>query len=215
MKLHSINVSQPRLVPYRGQTVAAGIFKEPVEGRVPIHRLGLDGDVQVDRRYHGGLNKAVYAYPQEHYPKWAAVVGRDLPHGQFGENLTTEGLLEDAVSLGDVYRVGTAQLEVTMPRTPCFKLGIKMGDAAFPKKFLASGKLGIYFRVLEEGEISVGDTIELLGRDEDPVTLRSLWHLCYVDEGHADLAARILSRYSRLGPEWRQPLEQRILDGRD
>lgn len=214
MRVHSVNVAEPRMVSYRGQAVATGIFKEPVASRVAIRRLSLDGDVQVDRRYHGGLNKAVYAYPLEHYTGWAAIVGRELSSGQFGENLTTEGLLEDEVCLADVYRIGTAVLEVTMPRTPCFKLGIKMADPTFPKKFLASGKLGIYFRVLEEGEVAAGDAIERIRRDDDPVTLRSLWHLCFVDEANADLAARILSRYPLLGGEWRNPLEHRVAESR-
>jgi len=210
MRVQSVNVAQPRSVLYRGKTVATGIFKEPTDGRVAVRRLSLDGDVQVDRRYHGGLDKAVYAYPLEHYPAWAAVVGRELLPGQFGENLTTQGLLEVEVCLADVYRFGTAILEVTMPRTPCFKLGIKMDDATFPKKFLATGNLGIYFRVLEEGEVGAGDAIEFMQRDASPVTLRSLWNLCYVDEGNESLAESILNRYPLLGGEWRNPLEERI-----
>ena len=121
-------------------------------GRVLARRLSLEGDWQADLRSHGGLNKAVYAYPLEHYARWSEELGRDnLRPGQFGENLTVEGLTEDAARLGDVFRVGGALLQVTQPRYPCFKLGIKMGDPLFPRRFLASGRTGFYLRVLEEG----------------------------------------------------------------
>src|SRR3954447_19020325 len=127
MRVVSVNVSLPRLIESRGGAVSTSIFKEPAGGRVLVRRLSLAGDWQADLRYHGGLNKAVYAYPLEHYARWARELGRDdLRPGQFGENLTVEGLTENTVRLGDVLRIGTARLQVTQPRQPCFKLGIRM-----------------------------------------------------------------------------------------
>lgn len=209
MRLISVNVSLPRPVEFRGQFVSTGIFKEPAGGRVAVRRLSLAGDWQADLRSHGGLNKAVYAYPLEHYAHWATELGRDdLRPGQFGENLTVEGRTEETVRLGDAFRVGTALLQVTQPRYPCFKLGIRMGDASFPRRFLASGRTGFYLRVLEEGELGAGDAVELVERSEG-LTVRELWHLVLVDTGNVEAARRAL-QCPTLGPEWREPLEERL-----
>ena len=209
MRVVSVNVSLPRPVEFRGQAVSTSIFKEPVGGRVLARRLSLEGDWQADLRSHGGLNKAVYAYPLEHYARWSEELGRDdLRPGQFGENLTLEGLAEDGVRLGDVFRVGAALLQVTQPRYPCFKLGIKMGDPLFPRRFLASGRTGFYLRVLEEGEVGAGDTVELV-EQADALTVRALWHLVLVDQGVVQGARRAL-RCPTLGREWREPLEERL-----
>ena len=175
MKVLSVNISGPKPLKYRGRTVATGIFKVPVEGRVRVHLLGLEGDVQVDRRVHGGPDKAVYIYPHEHYAHWETVLKRkDLEFGQFGENLTTFGLLEDGVRVGDQLRVGTALLQVTMPRSPCFKLMAKMNDFHFAKPFLASGRTGFYLRVLEEGDVGVRDSIERVATEPDAPTIREV-----------------------------------------
>jgi MOSC domain-containing protein YiiM len=209
MKLVSVNVSLPRLVESRGRTVSTSIFKEPVAGRILVRRLSLEGDWQADLRSHGGLNKAVYAYPLEHYARWAHELGRDdLRPGQFGENLTLEGLTEDTVRLGDVFRVGGALLQVTQPRYPCFKLGIKMGDPSFPRRFLASGRTGFYLRVLEEGEVGAGDTVERVEKS-DALTVGDLWHLVLVDKRNVEGARQAL-RCPTLAPEWREPLEERL-----
>ena len=209
MRLVSVNVSLPRLVEFRGQAVSTSIFKEPVGGRVLARRLSLEGDWQADLRAHGGLNKGVYAFPLEHYARWSEELGRDdLRPGQFGENLTLEGLAEDGVRLGDVFRVGAALLQVTQPRYPCFKLGIKMGDPLFPRRFLASGRTGFYLRVLEEGEVGAGDALELVEKS-DALTVRDLWHLVLVDQGDVQGARRAL-RCPTLGREWREPLEERL-----
>ena len=163
MRLLSVNVALPRTLLLDGRTVTTGIFKEPVRGRVMLRTLNLDGDGQADPRYHGGPEKAAYVYPFEHYELWKSELGRgELPFGQFGENFTVSGLLEDRVRIGDIYRIGEAQVQVTDPRAPCFKLGLKMGSKDFPKHFLRSGRLGFYLRVLEEGEVASGDLIELL-----------------------------------------------------
>jgi MOSC domain-containing protein YiiM len=141
MKLVSVNVSLPKMVEYRGHTVVTSIFKEPLDGRILVRRLSLDGDWQADLQSHGGLNKAVYAYPLEHYEWWSQELGRDdLRPGQFGENLTLEGVTEETARLGDVLRIGRALLQVTQPRYPCLKLGIKMGEFRFPRRFLATGR---------------------------------------------------------------------------
>ena len=139
MRLLSVNVSQAKEVPYQGKTVTTGIFKEPVGGRVMLRSLNLEGDGQADRNVHGGINKAVYAYPNEHYEYWSRELGRtDFTFGQFGENFTVSGMLEDAVRIGDVFRIGSALVEVTQPRAPCFKLGIRMGMESFPTTFMSS-----------------------------------------------------------------------------
>lgn len=209
MKLVSVNVSLPKLVEFHGRTVSTSIFKEPVEGRILVRRLSLEGDWQADLRSHGGLNKAIYAYPIEHYAWWSEELDRDdLRPGQFGENLTLDGLTEDTVHLGDVLRIGNVQLQVTQPRYPCFKLGIKMGDSAFPKRFLASGRTGFYLRVVHEGELGAGDTIKLLEKS-DGLTVRELWHLVQVDNLNVEGARRALLCQT-LAPEWREPLEERL-----
>jgi MOSC domain-containing protein YiiM len=209
MRLVSVNVSLPKLVDFRGQAVPTSIFKEPVGGRVLVRRLSLEGDHQADLRSHGGINKAVYAYPLEHYALWSGELGRaDLRPGQFGENLTVEGLTEDAVRLGDVLRVGGALLQVTQPRYPCFKLGIKMGDPLFPRRFLSSGRTGFYLRVLREGEVGAGETVELVEQSE-ALTVRDLWHLVLVEKGNVE-GARLALRCPTLAREWREPLEERL-----
>ena len=161
MRVVSVNVSLPRRVPYKGRTVSTAIFKEPVAGRIPVRSVGLRGDAVGDPRVHGAPNKAVYGYPSEHYEFWTAELPEmTLPWGMFGENLTTEGLFEKDVHLGDRYRVGTAVLEATNPRFPCFKLGIRFGREDIEDRFLESGRSGFYFRVVREGEVAAGDTIE-------------------------------------------------------
>src|SRR5438093_950138 len=150
----SVNVSLPKTVEWRGRKVTTAIFKEPVEGRIRIRRTGLVGDRQADPSVHGGPTKAVYAYPSEHYPLWRRELGRaDLPWGSFGENLTTEGLDERTLRVGDRLRVGSAVLEVTQPRMPCYKLGIRFGRLDMVRRFLASGRSGFYLAVHEEGDV--------------------------------------------------------------
>ncbi len=209
MTLVSVNVSLPKFVEFHGRTVSTSIFKEPVNGPVFVRRLSLTGDWQADLRSHGGLNKAVYAYPLEHYAHWSSEFRRDDLHpGQFGENLTVEGLTEDLARLGDVYRMGSALLQVTQPRYPCFKLGIRMGDPLFPRHFLESGRTGFYLRVREEGEVKAGDTVELV-EQSGGLTVKDLWHLVLVDKGNVE-GAREALRYQTLSREWREPLEERV-----
>lgn len=162
-RLLSVNLATERSVRYRGQEVRTGIYKEPAGGRVRLRTLGLDGDFQADPSVHGGPDKAVYVYPSEHYPYFRELLERpDLSAGFFGENFTTEGLLENGLSPGDVLRVGTAVIQVTTPRSPCFKLAAKAGSPAFVGQFLNSRRLGFYLSVVEEGEVGAGDAMEVL-----------------------------------------------------
>jgi MOSC domain-containing protein YiiM len=170
-RLISLNLAEPREIAYRGRMVRTGIFKRPVEGRVHAGAEGLEGDAIVDRRYHGGIDKAVYAYSVEDYAWWAAQLGEDLEPGRFGENLTTEGMDLIEARIGDRWRIGAALLEVSEPRTPCYKLGVKMGDLGFVKRFAKGLRLGAYLRVLEPGELGAGDAIALVERPDQCVTV--------------------------------------------
>lgn len=166
MKLISVNVGLPRELEWRGRHVRTSIWKSPREGRVRVGKLNVDGDGQSDLSVHGGPQKAVYAYPSEHYEFWRAELpDAELEWGAFGENLTTEGLLEPEVMMGDWIRIGSAEFEVTQPRMPCFKLGIRFGRDDMVKRFLHSGRSGFYLAVVREGDVAAGDGIEFTARD--------------------------------------------------
>jgi len=166
VRVVSVNVGLPREVRWHGRRITTGIWKEPVSGRVAVRRLNLDGDRQADLRVHGGADKAVYAYPSEYYELWSRERPElDFGAGRFGENLTTEGLLDTDVSVGDRFRIGTAELVVTQPRLPCFKLGLRMERDDFVTEFLERGLLGFYLEVVREGEVEAGDPIVELARD--------------------------------------------------
>jgi len=210
MKLISVSVGQPRRVPWRGQTVATAIFKEPVEHAVQLRRLNLDGDQQADLKVHGGPDKAVYVYPSEHYEFWRRELsGTELPWGAFGENFTTEGLLEDGTYIGDRFRVGSAVVAVTQPRMPCYKLGIKFGRNDIIKRFLASRRTGFYFSVAEEGEVRAGDAVELLAREENPLSVADIVRLYVADKPDSDLLRRAAG-LAALPPNWRDYFLQRL-----
>ena len=213
MKLISVNVGRPRLAISNGQPVSTGIYKTPVVGRVMLRALNLDGDRQADLSVHGGPTKAVYAYPSEHYNYWREELpGTELPWGMFGENFTTEGLTESTVNIGDRFRVGSAEVTVTEPRMPCYKLGIKFGRTDIIRRFLVSGRTGFYFSVQKEGEVGAGDQIELIMRDENEVTVADITRL-YAREKH-DL--EMLHRAIALGalPEsWRDHFRKQLLEG--
>ena len=178
MRLISIQVGLPREVNWHGRSVTTGIFKEPIAGPVMLRTLNLDGDEQADLTVHGGLTKAAYAYPFEHYEYWRnELPDIDLPFGMFGENFTTEGLLEKEVNIGDQFRIGDAKVVVTEPRVPCYKLGIKFGRADILKRFLVSRRTGFYFAVLREGEVRAGDSLERLSHDENSVSIADIIRL--------------------------------------
>jgi ferredoxin-NADP reductase/MOSC domain-containing protein YiiM len=208
VKLLSVNVSLPKQVPYNGTIITTGIFKEPVNGRVTVNALNIEGDGQADRKVHGGRDMAVYAYPFEHYKFWEETLGRSFPFGQFGENLTVEGLSEETVRVGDLFRVGGVLLQVTQPRVPCYKLALRMGEGAdFPKRFQDSGRLGFYLRVIEEGEIGAGDVIEPVDTDGRSVTIAEFIRT-YLHETHDPGSLRRVLASRDLGDAWRIYLEK-------
>ena len=172
MRVLSLNVGRPRIVRDGDREVLTGIFKDPVGGPVLLRRLNLDGDQQADLRVHGGKVKALYAYPSEHYQFWRRELPEAvLPWGMFGENLTTEGLREDDACIGDRFRIGQALVAVTQPRMPCYKLGIRFGRPDIVKQFLASGRSGVYFAVVEEGLVASGDPIQRVHRDPNQISI--------------------------------------------
>ncbi len=210
MKLLSVNVSLPREVLHERETVSTGIFKRPVAGRVMLRTSNLDGDEQADLENHGGVDRAAYAYSIENYDHWRRELGRnEFAFGQFGENFTVEGMVEDDIHIGDVLRVGDALVEVSQPRPPCFKLGIKMGMAGFPKLFLASGRVGFYLRVLEEGEVGAGDAFERVESDPEQVSVREMSRLLFFEPENLEGAKRAL-RVRALSPGWRDSFEERL-----
>lgn len=209
MRILSVNVGMPREVPWHGATVLTGIFKDPVTRKIPLRRLNLDGDAQADLTVHGGPDKAIYAYPSEHYPDWEAKLGVSLPPAAFGENLTTEGLFEDQAHIGDEFRVGTARLVVSQPRMPCYKLGIRFGNPGIVKTFLKTGLPGIYFAVVEEGVVGPGDTIELLHTDQRRITVRDM--LALVLDRHApESELQRLLAIPGLASVWREEIQARL-----
>jgi MOSC domain-containing protein YiiM len=209
MMLRSVNVGLPRKVKFQRRTITTGIFKVPVHRRVKLRRLNFEGDKQADLKVHGGEYKAVYSYPAEHYDYWRAKLdGMDLPFGIFGENLTTEDMFEDEVNIGDEFRIGSARLVATQPRMPCYKLGIRFGNMDMVKKFMDSGRPGIYFKVLNEGKIGPGDTIELIRKDENEVTVKDIMRL-YVktDTEESRNTIRRALRIKYLPEGWRSHFE--------
>jgi len=210
MKVVSVNVGRPREVMWKGKRVTTGIFKEPVSGRVMMRSLNLDGDRQADLSVHGGSSKAVYAYPVEHYEYWRKELPEmKLPWGKFGENLTTEGLWEDALNIGDRLRIGSAEVMVTEPRLPCYKLGITFGRDDIIKRFLRSGRTGLYFAVVREGEVEAGDTIERISRDGGNVTVADITRAYGAQKDNLDLLHRAL-QVEALPKDWRDYFQRQI-----
>jgi MOSC domain-containing protein YiiM len=212
MKLLSINVALPKEITYRGRTIWTGIFKEPVEGRRRVEHLNLEGDRQADLRVHGGRDKALYVYDRANARHWEGRLGRAMPPGQFGENLTVEGMAETQISIGDRFSIGSAVVEVSEPRAPCFKLGIKMGDPTLLKPFLESGRTGFYLRVIQEGEIGAGDGITLIGRDPDRVTVLEATRLLFSPSPDPSAARRAL-RIQSLSDRLRRAFAERLSAG--
>jgi MOSC domain-containing protein YiiM len=210
MKLISVSVGLPRPIPWKRHTVTTGIFKSPVRGRVRLNILNLEGDGQADLSVHGGTAKAVYLYPSEHYDYWRnEKIAVALPHGSFGENFTTIGLLEDTVHIGDHFRIGTAEVVVTQPRLPCLKLGIKFGDPAMVKRFAESRRTGFYLAVRREGEVGPGDFINLVSRDPNRVTVADITRLYLGNEEDRPTMERAV-RVSALPANWREYFQDRI-----
>jgi MOSC domain-containing protein YiiM len=209
VKLISVNVGMPREAVWRGEVVRTGIFKSAVPGRVALRGHNIEGDGQADLRVHGGADKAVYGYPSEHYGFWCEWLGvDDLPWGAFGENLTTEGLLETEVCIGDRFRIGSALLEVSQPRIPCANLALRHERADLPKHFLASGRSGFYFRIIEHGELAAGDAIVRDVPDPRRLSVAEVQSLARA-KGDPALIRRA-AEHPALAEVWRADLRKRL-----
>ena len=208
--LISVQVGLPRTVLQNGEEVSTGIFKTPVQKRLRMRALNLEGDRQADLSVHGGQNKAVYVYPSEHYPYWKnELPGMELPWGSFGENLTTSGLLESAVCIGDRFTIGTAEMVVTQPRLPCFKLNLKFNRNDMVKRFLASRRTGFYLRVFHEGEVGAGDEIIPVHQDENRVSVLDAVRLYLRESDSSELRSRAL-QVEYLSPSWRKEFSEQV-----
>src|SRR6059058_1257089 len=213
MKLVSLNTGMPREVKWHGRMVTTGIFKEPVAGRVALRKLNLDGDRQADLRVHGGEHKAVYCYSLAHYDSWKKELpGRELPMGMFGENFTVHGLLEEEVHLSDRFSLGTAEVVVTQPRLPCYKLGVRFGSDDMVKRFLASGRTGFYVAVTREGEVGAGDEMRVIAQEANAVAVSEITHL-YVVKRYGEEEIRAIRRALRveeLPESWKEYFRERL-----
>lgn len=210
MKLISVNVGLPREVPWKGNAVRTGIFKEPVNWRVMVRELNLDGDGQADLTVHGGVDKAIYVYPFEHYDYWRSELpNTELTLGIFGENFTVTGFKEEEINIGDCFKIGSVKLMVTQPRLPCYKLGIRFGRSDMIKRFLASRRTGFYFRVLQEGEVVVGDTLELMSRDTNNITVADITQLYVREQNNPELLHRA-AQLEALPESWRDYFQEQI-----
>lgn len=210
MRLLSINVGLPREIQWRDEIIRTSIFKAPVAGRVRVTMLNVEGDRQSDLSVHGGSDKAVYAYPWEHYAFWRTELpGTELPFGAFGENFTTEDLLERNVHIGDRLRAGSAEFIVTQPRMPCFKLGIRFGRPDMVKRFQRSGRHGFYLAVLREGHVAPGDSIAFIARDPHGITVADIANLFMEDATNQDLLRRA-SALPALPESWRGYFRKRL-----
>ncbi|MGI8401038.1 MAG: MOSC domain-containing protein [Gemmatimonadaceae bacterium] len=208
--LRSICVGRPRELVWHGKAVTTSIFKSPVSGRVRVNRTNLAGDEQSDLTVHGGVDKAVYVYPSEHYSYWREQLPDfPLPWGAFGENLTTDGLLENETHIGDRLRIGSAEFAVTQPRMPCYKLGVRFDRADMVKMFLRSGRSGFYLKVVEEGEIGSGDAVTFTGRDERAVSVADIVSLYVADDANQDLLRRA-TELRDLPESWREYFRKRL-----
>jgi MOSC domain-containing protein YiiM len=212
MRLVSLNIARPRLTMYKGTTINTGIFKKPVSGRVALRSLNLDGDRQADLSVHGGPYKAVYGYPSEHYGYWRTELpGMDLPWGMFGENLTTAGVTETDLHIGDRVKIGSAILMIRQPRMPCYKLAAKFQRDDLIERFLASGRSGFYFSVEREGDVGAGDSMEFISQNQAGITIAQMNHLLAHDRYNRDLLRRAIAT-EELPVSWSEYF-QRVLNG--
>lgn len=205
----SLNVGLPAPLKHKEKEVSSGIDKRPVPGQVWLTRLHFEGDGQADLVHHGGVEKAVCVYPHEHYPFWEKELDRTLDWGAFGENLTTEGLTEQSVCIGDVYRMGEALVQVSQPRQPCYKLSVKYGQPELPLMVQETGFTGFYFRVLEEGHVGAGDRLELVRRHPEGITVSYANRIMHQEKDNREAIRRILS-VEPLSANWRATFEKRL-----
>lgn len=210
IKILSISRGEVRHVQHGDKQVSTGIYKYPVQGRVRVSGLGIDGDTQVDRKNHGGPDKALYVYSVENYHHWCAALGVDtLEHGYFGENLTVSSMPDDAVHIGDIFRFGKLRVQVTQPRVPCFKLGIRVGRSAFVEEFLKSGRVGFYVRVLEPGELEAGDPITQEVADPHRVSIQEAMQALLKGPRQQEFIRKVLA-VDALSAAWQEDLGQRL-----
>lgn len=196
----SVNVAQMREVERRGRLVRTGIWKLPVEGAIEVRGVNVEGDDQADRKVHGGVDKAVYSYAREEIDWWEAELGQDLPNGVFGENLTVSGLDLGEALIGERWRIGSAVLEVSEPRFPCWKLGARFGDPKMVKRFAAARRPGAYLRILTEGRLAAGDPIEVVSRPAHELTIAAFAH-AYLED-RSQLPRLLIPEVSRDWREW-------------
>jgi MOSC domain-containing protein YiiM len=210
VRVISVNVGLPQNVRWKGRDVTTGVFKEPVEGRVPLRHLNFDGDRQADLSVHGGTTKAVYAYPLEHYAFWRKQLAQELTFGAFGENLTVEGLpVEEEIAVGDRFRIGTAELVVTQPRVPCYTLGLRFGREDMVKRFLASRRSGYYLAVEVEGDVGVGDRVETLTRHPARIPVAEITRVYASDRDDLASIERLVA-LDALPEDWRRYFAKRL-----
>lgn len=208
MRILSVNVGQPRQIPTNNGPVVSAIFKSPVEGSVPLRKYNLLGDRQADLTVHGGPWKAVYLYPHEHYFYWAhQLPGMELPHGAFGENLTTEGMTEESVCIGDQFQIGSAIVQVTQPRMPCYKLALRFGRVDMVKRFWHSGRSGIYFSIVQEGELQRGDSIKRVEAGAENVSVADIVRLFKREITDPELFTRAMR--TPLHGSWKEEIRAR------
>ena len=210
MRLISVNVGQPRAVPWKGGMVTTGIYKRPVAGPVALSAHNLEGDMQADLSVHGGAFKAVYLYPAEHYDYWLSEFpDTELPWGMFGENFTTEGLLESTAHIGDRLRIGSAVVRITEPRIPCYKLALRFGRDDIVKRFLASARSGLYAAVEQAGEVQAGDALTLLSRDGLGLTVADVTRIYAHEKGDVETLRRAVG-HPELSARWRDHFQERL-----
>ncbi|HMF09163.1 MAG TPA: MOSC domain-containing protein [Thermoanaerobaculia bacterium] len=199
-RLLSVNVGLPRPFQFNGRDVASAIWKTPVAGRIAARGVNLEGDAQADRGAHGGPDKAVYAYAAEDERWWEDLLGRAFPAGVFGENLTTEGVDVNGARIGERWKIGTVVLEVSEPRVPCWRLGVRMNDSLFPRRLTEALRPGAYLRIITEGELGAGDAIRVIERPESPLTVRDVFRI-YTHDQHE--AARLIENPG-LSADWKR-----------
>lgn len=210
MKVLSINLSKPIEIDYQGRKLSTGIYKNPVNNSVAATKLGLEGDGQADRNNHGGADKAIYIYSIENYRYWEQTLSRSqLPYGQFGENLTVEGMADEQINIGDIFAIGTVRAQVTQPRVPCFKLGIKMEMTKFPKMFINSGRVGFYLRVLKEGVINPHDPVTVVEEDAAKLSIQEAM-LALLKGPRRQAVIKKALGIDALSKAWRDDLEKRL-----
>lgn len=210
MKVVSVNIGEKRTVEWRGKPVETGIFKYPVEGSIELGETDVEKDVVVDRRYHGGINKACYLYSADHYDFWKEKYpDLEWDYGMFGENITVEGLNESQIQIGDIFSIGECRVQVTQPRQPCFKLGIRLGTQAALKAFINAPYPGVYVKLIEKGKVKAGDSMRLSERLHNSIGLLEIWELLYAPEKDRELLEFAID-FQHLADECRASLRKRL-----